>query len=291
MPHDSEASTGSADLGELVRPHVGFPLPVGQTWGVKKPKALILRAPGSAEVAEPVRPAWIDELLSSVEAAFALTGATTPGWPDPHPDRDPLEEEYSRCLDQGKYGILQTRLDAWRQALTARGLVQVSEASATEWVGQVRPPQERPSELHFVPTAAGGLSLVAATTIVDDAPFGLDLGVRSADHPSAYLASLPDCGCDACDSGSADLLGQLDRHLLSIAQGGVIHARLGAEFVTRNLDGWSASSKGKDSWLDPSRRAAKNVRRWSGTPWMDLTEGLRQAQPTCPPVPPAPPVP
>jgi hypothetical protein len=235
---------------------------------VNKPRPIILRAPGSAQIAKPVRPAWIDELLSSVDAAFEVTGATTRGWPDPHPDRDPLEEEYSRCLDQAKYGILQTRLDAWRQVLTARGLVQVSEIAATEWVGQSRPPQERPSELHFVPTAADGLILVAATTIVNDAPFGLDLGVRSLEGPSAYLASLPDCGCDACDSGSADLLGQLDRCMISIAQGGVIHARSGAGSVTRNLDGWSASGRGKDTWLDPSLRAVKNVRRWSGTPWV-----------------------
>jgi len=45
-----------------------------------------------------------------VEDAFAETGVATPGWDDPHvgPDGQELdvrEEEYSRCLDPGKYRI------------------------------------------------------------------------------------------------------------------------------------------------------------------------------------------
>jgi uncharacterized protein (UPF0548 family) len=45
---------------------------------------------------------------------------------------------------------------------------------------------------------------------------GLVVGVGD---PPLVLASLPDCGCDACDSGSGDLLEQLDQVILSIVDG------------------------------------------------------------------------
>ena len=64
-----------------------------------------------------------ETLRRSMVEAFAVAGATTPSWPDPHPDgQSPLQEEYSRCLNPGKYRILGARLDAWVQTLTELGL-------------------------------------------------------------------------------------------------------------------------------------------------------------------------
>jgi len=62
------------------------------------------------------------ELIREVEAAFAETGAATPGWPHPHPgDVRPAEEEYSRESDPAKYRILGARVQAWSRALVATG--------------------------------------------------------------------------------------------------------------------------------------------------------------------------
>src|SRR5699024_2075680 len=65
------------------------------------------------------------DLLADVEHAFAVTGADTPPWPDPHlgpggRDVPVREEEYSRCLDPGKYRIVVTRAEAWAPDLPVR---------------------------------------------------------------------------------------------------------------------------------------------------------------------------
>jgi len=39
------------------------------------------------------------ELLDAVDEAFAVTGRGLAPWPDPHPDRRPRAEEYSRLSD------------------------------------------------------------------------------------------------------------------------------------------------------------------------------------------------
>ena len=40
----------------------------------------------------------VARLLDAVDAAFEQTGAGFARWPAPHPDRAPLDEEYSRIL-------------------------------------------------------------------------------------------------------------------------------------------------------------------------------------------------
>ena len=162
-----------------------------------------------------------DDLLAAVERAFAETGASTPGWPDPHPDgAPPRQEEYSRVTDRDKFHrILQARLDAWERVLRDTGLALV------EVEGRVR---------RFVPVRAGALALHASTTIVDDAPFGVEVYV--SDGEPTLVDRLPGCGCDACDDGSAYLLQELDSWMLTVLHRGVVHA-----------DG--------------------GVRRWIGAPW------------------------
>src|SRR5699024_2122424 len=82
------------------------------------------------------------DLLADVEHAFAVTGADTPPWPDPHlgpggRDVPVREEEYSRCLAPGKYRIVVTRAEAWAQVLTARGWAgreEVADVAALRWL-------------------------------------------------------------------------------------------------------------------------------------------------------------
>lgn len=222
------------------------------------------------ELAE--RPGWCDDLVAEVDLAFVVTGAGTPGWADPHPDRDPTEEEYSRCLEPQKYRILQTRADAWVQTLAARGLADTrTTADDTEgWDGRSLPPPADGRVWRIEPRRPGALTLLLTTTLVDDAPFGTLIGVDSDGSSPALIGSIPSCGCDACDSGSADLVELLDGWVLTVLRGGVVHASDGRNRLTRTFDGWSGRSRDGEvdqTWLDPDT-TPPGVRRWWGQPWL-----------------------
>jgi len=45
---------------------------------------------------------------------------------------------------------------------------------------------------------------------------GVSLGVGD---PAVLVLAAPDCGCDACDSGSQDALDELDEYMLSVVTG------------------------------------------------------------------------
>ncbi|NYD59482.1 hypothetical protein BKA08_003720 [Nocardioides marinisabuli] len=59
-------------------------------------------------------------LLREVETRLAVAGASTPGWADPHPDREPSDEEYSRVSDPRKWPLEGARALAWTAALTGQ---------------------------------------------------------------------------------------------------------------------------------------------------------------------------
>ncbi|WP_425583870.1 DUF6226 family protein [Terrabacter aeriphilus] len=225
-----------------------------------------------AEVSDPspaIPPAWLSALVRDVDQAFAVTGAATPGWDDPHPDRSALEEEYSRCSDPGKYRILDARADAWCEVLARQGLAHVTNARGARWMDGVRDPDAWWRVRQLNPSTPGGLTLHLASTLVDGQPFGVDVGVSAATRPAVHLGSVPDCGCDACDSGSAELLDVLDGWILSVAAGGVVHARSDAASISRTAEGgWQADGMGwLESWLDASSPVPRGVRRWIGSPW------------------------
>jgi hypothetical protein len=180
-----------------------------------------------------------------------------------------MEEEYSRCLDPGKYQILDARVDAWCQVLTRHGVAQVTDAREGRWMGGVRDPESWWRVRQVDPAALDGLRLHLASTLVDGRPFGVDVGVDAAGQATVHLDAVPDCGCDACNSGSADLLDVLDRWVLSAAAGGVVHARSGAASISRTVEGWQADGRGwSESWLDASSSPPRGVMRWTGTPWL-----------------------
>lgn len=216
----------------------------------------------------PVRPAWTDDLLAAVGAAFESTGALTPGWPDPHPDRKPLDEEYSRVSDQGKYRILHARVAAWVEVLDDRGLATTTVISKENWIGDVRSIDYVSGVQQVLPARPGGAALLVACTLVNGSPFGIDIALDAGESP-LLVATVPDCGCDACDSGSDDLLTTVDEWILSIARGGVLHARGPGGYATQRFDGWEASGSGPfDTWLDPSAPPPPEVVRWHGEPWL-----------------------
>ena len=123
----------------------------------------------------------------------------------------PGEEEYSRVTDPERYRVVHARARAWaavlEDVLGARAET-LSEGSITQ---DGRPhPFDR--GVRLTPRDPGGLPLLflerdaptqagAATLAV------LDIGVGD---PGAVVGSMPDCGCDACDSGSLDLFDAID---------------------------------------------------------------------------------
>lgn len=182
-----------------------------------------------------------DDIVAAVLRAFVRTGASTPGWPDPHPDRRPRDDEYSRCLDPAKYRIVAARIDAWTQVLTELELATAEPVTdpATGWSGE--PPSRLPvSEAwRLRPRQAGAIPLLVCLTDSSGATRnGLLLG---AGDPATAIDRVPGCGCDACDSGSADLLQEIDERVLDVVTGAFVHVTTPEGTVTGWRNGWSAS--------------------------------------------------
>ena len=209
------------------------------------------------------------ELLTAVERAFEITGRGYAPWPDPHPDRSPPEEQYSRLLDPAKWRILGARADAWFMALAENGLAVVERDVAVEW------PEGRGAYIartdRLVPLAPGALPIVIARSRLadlDDA--GVILGVGD---PPVLVSLCPDCGCDACDSGSQNDLDNLDRHLRGIVAGTFRRLTRGDRQITViDEDGWSTRGR---SWpphrRDEVARILADPTGWqetTGTSWL-----------------------
>lgn len=157
----------------------------------------------------------ICELLDDVDGEFALTGAATPGWPNPYRDAPgPDEKAYERATNPEKFLIVVARARAWTKVLLDRGWAQ--ERSHVDWA--LRPFERSGVDTVLEPSGGGAVPLVLTThTPVDsDHPFNITV---AAGDPAVSLASIPDCACDGCDSGSAALLEEMDRWVLSVVDG------------------------------------------------------------------------
>ncbi len=127
----------------------------------------------------------------------------------------PASEEYSRLSDPAKWRIVGARADAWLVALRAAGLAEVERNAPIRWEAPPRTVVSRADRL--VPHVVGGLPLIVARSQlgpVDDA--GVTLGVGD---PAVVITWIPDCGCDACDSGSQDVLDELDEAIVGVVSG------------------------------------------------------------------------
>lgn len=106
------------------------------------------------------------ELLSAVDGAFAVTGRGLTPWPAPHPDRAPLDEEYSRLLDPAKWRSIGARAQAWLVALVDTGLAVVELDASIQW--RVRPGADISRNDRVIPVAARALPLVVARSRIGD---------------------------------------------------------------------------------------------------------------------------
>jgi Family of unknown function (DUF6226) len=180
------------------------------------------------------------ELLAAVDRAFSTTARGLQQWPDPHPDRSPRDEEYSRLTDPAKWRVIGARADAWTVALVDAGLAVVEADAAVDW--REGPRVEISRAIRVVPFAPGALPLVIARSrigIIPDA--GVVLGVGD---PAVCVQWFPDCGCDACDSGSQNELDHLDAHIRGIV-GGVFRRLTDGEreITVIGEPGWTASGE------------------------------------------------
>lgn len=193
-------------------------------------------------------------LLPAVEVHFSARPAELARWPPPHPGRAPLEEEYSRCPDPGKYRILAARARAWASTLSDRGIAHVTEAEG---------------RIEVSPHRTGALPIRVRLTgfegVADNA-----VEILAGD---VVLSRLPDCGCDACDDGSASLLQALDEVFLHVLDGGVLQVRGPRGIVVRTtLDGWSADgnveAREVDRWIADARAGRSRYAVTEGDPWL-----------------------
>lgn len=194
---------------------------VSRTWWQDWDEEMRAESTRSPSVSGEPLPPLLAELLTDVDRAFDRLSEVTPGWDDPHVDADgnhraPQVDEYSRCADSQKYRILWARADAWLKVIEQRSwAVQVADI---EWALEPRLPVTSFTVLQ--PEAAGAARLVLARTVggEDGTCPGILVAVGALSVP---IEELPQCGCDACDGGSAELLAQLDKAVLSTIDGSV----------------------------------------------------------------------
>jgi hypothetical protein len=188
-------------------------------------------------------------LRAAVEDAFTTTGASTPPWPDPHEGMDgPRDEEYSRCLDPGKYRILDARVQAWVSVLTRLGLAAVEEVEEPDRAWRDRPSRRQLDRaIRLRPVRGGALPLLLGFSGTPDGPESLYVG---AGEPAVLALLTPGCGCDACDDGSERLLAEVDEHVMAIVSGDFVHLVRGRNTVMSTGRGWSASGEFADAGRD-----------------------------------------
>ena len=206
-------------------------------------------------------------LLPAVDEAFARLRGDLADWPDPHPGGRPAaEEEFSRVTEPERYRLLAVRADAWVEVLTARGTAsaEVMDPDEVAWTGNIHGRFDRVTVLHGR-AGTQPVSVAWAPSQSADEAF-VQVGVG---QPAHVLESQPDCGCDACDTGSADLLETVDSAFILALDGGVYVVHEGDRAVRRTLDGWSSSGvSDPERWLDDAAAGRRTDGVVAGDPWL-----------------------
>lgn len=199
--------------------------------------------------------ATVVDVRRAVDEAWAARPESSTSWPDPHPDRAPLEQEYSRVTEPERYVVVGARARAWVDALTGLGLA------------DARTPED--GTVRLVPRAPGALPLDVVSRALDDVP-GSVVDLLVGDPPTPVVV-LPDCGCDACDSGSADLLDAIDDAFVGVLGGGFVLIESEHSRIVATAGGWSASGASGDvaAAVAAARRGERRPDRRTlvGGPW------------------------
>lgn len=172
------------------------------------------------------------------EVARRYAALDLPAWPAPHPDgAPPREEEYSRVTDPQRYRIAGARARVWAEVLAEAGAVVVPDpvrGIPLDEAGRADLAAPVDRALRVAPPACvDGASpwWLLETDVPQDDDGGVLPVLRVAvGAPGQVHALLPDCGCDACDPGSDELLEAVDQ--------AVVRADGTAEGQAR-VPGWS----------------------------------------------------
>lgn len=173
----------------------------------------------------------LGELQARVATSYDRLGM--PSWPNPHPGAaSPRDEEYSRVTEPERYRIVHARARAWADTLCGLPGVEVETLASAPLDDEghlgrfdrgVRLTSPRAGTLplllleHDVPLPGHEVSLAAIHI--------------SVAQPDVIVEMLPDCGCDACDGGSDDLLRTIDETIGHV---------VGGPFVALRGNGWHA---------------------------------------------------
>lgn len=156
-----------------------------------------------------------------------------PAWPDPHEGLDePRDDGYSLVTEPERYRIVHARARAWATSLGRLPGIDVETLAPgpIDEEGHLGPFDRG---VRLTPRRLGTLPLVLLERDACPPGHGAPLPVLhiSVVQPDVTLEMIPDCGCDACDRGSADLLHVIDEAIAHI---------VGGPFVALRGKGWQA---------------------------------------------------
>jgi hypothetical protein len=174
----------------------------------------------------------VTELQTRVASDFERLNLDS--WPDPHLGvASPRDEEYSRVTDPGRYRIVHARAGVWaevlKDALGARAEAVTDDGRVDAFDRGVR----------LIPREPGALPLLFlerdVPALMGAAPLSvLQIGVV---RPDVVVEMQPECGCDACDSGSDNLLEAIDR-TISAGGGWPVRRVAGPNVACSVASGW-----------------------------------------------------
>ena len=151
----------------------------------------------------------------------------------------PRAEEYSRVTEPERYAIVHARARMWTESLAERSGVAVTTLAPApldqdghrgRFDRGVRITSSRPDTLPLL-------------LLERDAPLAV-LHI-SAVRPDIALAMLPDCGCDACGSGSEDLIEAIDEAITRAVKGPLVLLRGKRWHAEGHPDGSSSGREGR----------------------------------------------
>jgi hypothetical protein len=175
----------------------------------------------------------LSELRARVAASYDALGM--PSWPDPHPSGgEPRPEEYSRVTGPERYRIVHARARVWTDQLQNIDGVGVD----VEWLAPAHFESggrrfEFGRGARITPARAEALPLFLLERDVSVAGHTKPSAVLyiSIVRPGIVVGEIPDCGCDACDRGSDDLLEFIDDTIGYV---------IGGPFVALRAEHWRA---------------------------------------------------
>jgi hypothetical protein len=158
----------------------------------------------------------VSDLREQVSEAY--DGLGLPAWPDPHSASTELA--YSRVTEPQRYAIVHARARTWVELLAAQPGVQVERLAAAPLDDGTSGRFDRGTRIFPPRPDALPLVLLEADVPVDGGSLAvLHVGVG---QPGFSLETVPDCGCDACDHGSSDLLDAIDGTIGTVIDGPLV---------------------------------------------------------------------